>query len=404
MKRIIMLLLVGTLMAQGALYAGDQDTALLRTVFLNQDPDPAEPGEYVELRWKVTKFGTAEIENLTFMLDTDYPFFFDAVDKPEKNVGHWRGYSDDEEHYTLYYKVRVAEDALEGTYPVDLKSRKSEDSGWSLMEYDIRVGEKEEPDLMLGAVRTTPKQLKRDLEEAELSLDLVNIGDSDANNVKMSLQLPEGISPSYTSSHEAVLGTVAAGTTGQGKFYLDLDEDLSSGVYPVDVKVSYKDEDYQEIVLPLNLTLKPSPYFEITDVRMDPATVRPNNKVDIYITVANTGTDDAESVSLHAFKDSSQPFEFDQKSDFVGSLEGGESGVAVLTLDIEDAKPKEYKVDLEVRAIDSNEVITQERQLSFEVANGVDEKQSPVVGIAIIALIVILGIGIYLLRGRFFTR
>ncbi|MGM5487518.1 MAG: COG1361 S-layer family protein [Nanobdellota archaeon] len=399
MKRIIMILLIGTLLVHGAFYA--DETPRVKTTILNQDPDPAEPGEYLELRWKVTKYGSEAIDNLTFVLEPEYPFFFDASDNPKKSVGYWTGYSEEEEHYTLYYKIRVAEDALEGTYTLDLKHQKRDGGGWATQEYEVRVGEKEQPDLILGAIRSDPKQLKRDLEEVELSMDLSNIGESDADNVKIRLELPEGITPSYTNSHEVVLGTIGAGTKNQAQFYLDIAEKLEAGAYPVDVTVNYKEEnEYKQITLPLNLTLKPSPYFEITNTRLVPKTVRANTQVDIHLTITNTGSDDAESVSLHAYKDSSQPFEFDQKSDYIGNLKGGETGEAVITLDVEEAKPKTYLLDLEVRAVDSNEVLTQERQISFEVANGPDEGQSPIIGFAIIAGIVLVGSAIYYWRKR----
>ena len=116
------------------------DYAHITETLLNQDPDPANPGEYVEIRWKIEKEGNAEIEDLTYYLEVNYPFSFDASDKPQKVIGDWFGKSDSDEFYTLYYKIKVDEGALEGTYEIKLKSKDSKfNPEWSTEEYEIRV-------------------------------------------------------------------------------------------------------------------------------------------------------------------------------------------------------------------------------------------------------------------------
>ena len=145
--------------------------------------------------------------------------------------------------------------------------------------------------------------------------------------------------------------------------------------------------------------------FSIESVKTIPEKVREGNDVKLLLTVKNTGTKEAESVSIRAFKESSQPFEFEEKSDFIGKLKPGETGEAVIKFSVENgANVKTYLLDLEVRSIYNNEVITENEVIPIKVQNGEEKgffSKSPVIGTLIIILIVGLGLGgYYLFRKR----
>lgn len=379
-----------------------QDNAYLKSTLLNQDPDPAEPGNYVEVRWKVEKFGNDPLGDVKYLLEPDYPFSFDMTDTAEKSVGTWVGYSDDEAYYTLYYKLLVADDALEGSYDVTLKYSVNDNPYVEVGEYQIRVADAEKPKFVLGNMVTSPGKLISDIEEAELKVAIENIGDGTAENTKVEIELPEGFEPSYSYSDQSVLGTINAGGSEEATFYMDVDEGVSGGVYDANVRISYTeanddDNEYRFVEMPMHLTVKHSPEFEITRMETTPAEVHPGDTVELKVAIENTGGKEAESVSVRAFKDSSQPFEFDEKSDFIGKLESGEEGEAVIRMDVEeDAALKEYILDLEIRAIDGTEVIVQDNSISLEVLapekGARPQAASPLVGAGLIVAIVAVGL------------
>jgi hypothetical protein len=72
---------------------------------------------------------------------------------------------------------------------------------------------------------------------------------------------------------------------------------------------------------------------------------------------------------LRVFKDASQPFEFNEKSDFVGKLEPGESGDAILRFTVDEKAPeKKYLLDVELRGIDEkNNVVIFSRTVALAV-------------------------------------
>ncbi|MFP4111711.1 MAG: COG1361 S-layer family protein [Candidatus Woesearchaeota archaeon] len=374
--RTLYVLAISMIMIVGVLPAHAADSSFIRLTFLNQDPDPAESGKYLELRWKVEKLGSAQINDLVFELQLEYPFYFDGADNAVKEVERWLGSTIEDEYYILYYKIRVDNDALEGEYDATLRYKSADDSGWKSEDYTLRVGERKNSNFVLGNLVTSPKKLIADIEEARIDVDIANIGDANAENVLVEIDLPEGIMPNYGYSDRATLGTIQPGVPKTATFYVDTADYLAGGTYMSYLNISYKEEEddeneYKNILLPLEIPIKDSARFEIASVETTPEKIYPGSEVTMRINVLNKGGDEADSVSLKLFKEATQPFEFDEKSDFIGKMRSGDSGEAVLTFTVdEDAKPKSYLFDLEIRGVDGQEVIVDSKSMSINIEDG----------------------------------
>ena len=326
--------------------------------FMFQDPDPADAGKYIDLRWQVINTITGEAENLKFRLDAGYPFAFEAGDSPDKSFGTSVGTGDDKVYYVLHYKLKVADNALKGTYNVTLGWTTGD--GWTKQEFPIYV-DPQRSDFVIGALVTSPEKLIAGTDEAKLSVNLENIGDGDAKNSKVKLLLPEGFKPTYSYSDEDSPGIIESGKSKQINFYVDIDENIGDGDYKANLEISYKDENdesdsYITKTLDLKIPLRPAPLLIVDSVTSEPEQLVPGAEAVIKVKVKNTGNEKAQSVSLRVFKDSSQPFEFSEKSDFIGKLEPGESGEAAVRFTIDkNAVAKKYLLDVELRGIDKND-------------------------------------------------
>ncbi len=340
--------------------------------FMYQDPDPAEAGKYIDLRWQIVNTVGGTTENLRFRLEADYPFLFEAGDTPDKYLGTSAGTNDREVYYVLHYKLKVADNALKGTYNVTLGWTTGE--GWTKKEFPVYIDPKK-PDFVIGALVTSPEKLTADTDEAKLSVNMDNIGKGNAENVKVKLLLPEGFKPSYSYSDEDSLGIIEKGGSKEATFYVDIDENVSEGEHDAKLNITYRDENdednqYRTKTLDLALPIKPAPRLVVESVAATPEKIVPGSNADILIKVMNAGNEKAQSVSLRVFKDSSQPFEFSEKSDFIGKLESGESGDAVIRMKVDNAAPaKKYLLDVELRGIDQKEnVVIFRRTVPLTVA------------------------------------
>jgi hypothetical protein len=373
--------------------------------FMSQDPDPADGGKDVDLRWQIVNTMSSPIDNLKFHLDADYPLLFEAGDSPDKDLGPSAGTNDNQVFYVLHYKLRIADNALKGTYKVTLSWNTGE--GWTKKEFPIYIDSKR-ADFVVGALVTSPEKLIADTTEAKLSVDVNNIGKGNAENVKVKLILPEGFNSSYSYSDEDSLGIIAEGGSKTATFYADVDENIKEGNYPAKLEITYKDENdvnnsYRTENLELNIPIKPAPYLIAESVTTTPENLTAGSKADIHIRVKNTGNKKAESVSLRVFKDASQPFEFNEKSDFVGKLEPGESGEAALGFTVDaNAAPKKYLLDVELRGIDeANNVVIFSRTLPITIVPSA--KSSPLSSAGMLAGLVVVGAvaaGYYMKNGR----
>jgi hypothetical protein len=339
--------------------------------FMSQDPDPADAGNYVDLRWQVYNSLSTTTDNLKFHLDAEYPLLFEAGDSPDQNLGLSVGTSDAQVFYVLHYKLKVADNALKGTYNVTLTWDTG--LGYTKKEYPIYVDPKK-ADFVVGALVTSPEKLIADTKEAKLSVDINNIGKGDAENVKIKLNLPEGFNSSYSYSDEDALGMIPKDGSKTATFYADVDENIKEGNYPAYLNITYKDENdesatYRTKTLELDIPIKPAPQLIVESVTTTPINLTAGSTSEFHINIKNIGNKKAESVSMRVFKDASQPFEFNDKSDFVGKLEPGESGEAVLGFTVDaKAAAKKYLLDVELRGIDeSNNVVIFRRTVPLTV-------------------------------------
>ncbi len=373
--------------------------------FMYQDPDPAEAGKYIDLRWQIVNTMGGTTENLKFHLEADYPFLFEAGDTPDKYLGTSAGTNDNQVYYILHYKLKVADNALKGTYNVTLGWTTGE--GWTKKEFPIYIDPKK-PGFVVGALVTSPEKLTADTAEAKLSVNIDNIGKSNAENVKVKLLLPDGFKPTYSYSDEDSLGIIEKGGSKEATFYVDIDENVSEGEHDAKLNITYRDENdednqYRTKTLDLALPIKPAPRLVVESVAATPEKIVPGSNADILIKVMNAGNEKAQSVSLRVFKDSSQPFEFSEKSDFIGKLESGESGDAVIRMKVDSTAPaKKYLLDVELRGIDQKEnVVIFRRTVPLTV---VAETGSPLKSMGLMAGVVAVlgavGAAYYLKNGR----
>lgn len=366
--------------------------------FMYQDPDPADAGKYIDIRWQIVNTIGGASDNLKFHLDAGYPFLFEAGDTPDKYLGTGVGTNEKEVYYVLHYKLKVADNALKGTYNVTLGYSTGE--GWTNKVFPIYIDPKK-PDFVVGALLTSPEKLIADTDEAKLSVNIDNIGKGNAQNVKVKLILPPGFKPTYSYSDEDNIGILEKGKSKTSNFYVDIAENVKEGEYSAKLNITYRDENdeenqYRTKTLDLNIPIKPAPHLVIESVTYKPDIILPGANADLLVKVKNMGTEKADSVSLRVFKDSAQPFQFSEKSDFIGKLEPGDTGDAVIRLTVESsAVAKKYLLDVELRAIDQKEnVMIFRRTVPLTVSD--EKKGLPSAGV--FGILVVIGAAAYFRR------
>lgn len=259
---MILALAALVLMIASTAAVADRDTfvsgASLRVSMISQDPDPVAPGEYVELRWMITNYGSSPLENVEFMLVEDYPFQLLGTDDGMRQLGTIQGHQKGEEGVVLYYRVRIDEEASEGVNDVRLKYRYKGQEWAELEEFEVRV-QSVDAAVVIDEVHLEPGRITPG-NTGRLSIRLKNLADSRMTNVNVKLDLTlETIPRSSTNAEASVLydalpfaptssasekriPSIRAGDTAVVSYDLMVYPDATSRVYKLPVILTYKDE------------------------------------------------------------------------------------------------------------------------------------------------------------------
>ena len=345
---------------------------------MKYDPYPANAGEYVNVWIKIENPGLGSpSEDVGLRVVPEYPFSLEPGETGLEEIG-MLSMND----FALFdFRLRVDENAIDGKNTLKVEYRDSVDAVWSEVELSLEV-ESDKVDFEIADIDSVPLRLKPGDEGAKIMVEIQNIGDGDAECVKSRLTLPAGFDASDSYSDIANIGTVAADASSQAIFYIDVDESVQPGEHIATITLDYMDKDsdeYKEETLDLRIPVKETPLFEIVSSEIAPGTLTVGDIVTLTMRIKNTGSEGAESVRVRAMLKSEQPLDFSNGNafDYVGDLEIGEIGEAVLKFEVEDdAALKTYLLDIEIRCVEDEDIHLFDKKVSITVAN---DKQSNLV-------------------------
>jgi len=312
----------------------------------------------------------------------EYLLITDATGSP--NVGHLFAQG----VWKKTFRVKVKTDAPASKYKLRARFQymvNGKPVGGDKVEDFFMDVKKEGIILGIANIETNPVAVRPGDDFVELNTYIENAGNKNAKSIEAVLNLPVGIEHSYTNNNRLWVGKLAVNESKKATFFVDVDEDADSKKYDLELTFNYMDWDdnkySKEITIPF--LVKEKPNIEIIDVK---GTGLAGSKITLEVTLKNTGTEDAEAVDARIIKQSSQPFSFDLRSNYVGELQVGETGKAVFTINIDkEAEQKEHNLKLLIRAKgDSdkgdNNIYTFNRRAIIDV-NG--KKLNPIVGMVV---------------------
>ncbi len=168
---------------------------------INQDPTPAIPDSYLKLIFEVSGIGT-ECEGLKVKLSPEYPFSLDPSSNPIQTIEGTPDTPDYKNTWMVPYKVRVANDALEGDYDLKLlynTGTQNFDNAYVIDNFNISITDSQ-TDFSIVIQGTSGTQA---------SIGIVNIGRNTANSLIVGIPAQENFIAS--GINEQIVGNLAAG-------------------------------------------------------------------------------------------------------------------------------------------------------------------------------------------------
>lgn len=237
---------------------------------------------------------------------------------------------------------------------------------------------------------TDPQEVHPGDEEIEVSVEIDNTGTKKLNNVRLELVPQRPFSNSKSFKQEKSIGSLSSSDSKEVSFYLDLYENASQSTSNQLLKLTYRSgNEIHEIEKTMPITIMDYPDIKVESKELIGAAGTLN---ELRATVKNTGSE-CNSVTLWALKKSGQPFEFEDKSYFIGDLEEGDSAEAVMGFTVdEDAVESDHMLPVEARCTVSGDVITFTDTVKIQTqASSASILSNPLYIVAALAILVLIG-------------
>ncbi|MBR9704756.1 hypothetical protein GOV12_05050 [Candidatus Pacearchaeota archaeon] len=382
MKKIIIVLMLFVILITPGILALEE-TLNIRNyeIIYTYEPDNVNEGDKFTLNVEITNNEELR-EDLKIELDSNSPF---DIREDEWEIGT----IDEDETKDFSFRIEVDDDASKGDYRIDFTIEDNkidvEDS------FDIELTS-DEPELMIGEIKSIPSIISADEDNVELEITLVNTGGGDATFVIARLILPPEITKSTSYSDSASVGIIGAKGGQEVSFFIDTDFNVKSGDHPVALEIFYLDKSSKRTKrLEFPIPIKGKPLFEVTGTETVPSRLEAGGSGKLRITIENVGEEKAKETSIRVFETSDYPFSFNEKTNLIGTIDPGVRGTAIFDVDVDsDSEIKEYLLRIQVRTINNNNVIVSEEVVPVRVVQKEGGGINPLFFVVIIVLIILI--------------
>ncbi len=371
----------------------------VQITLLNQNPDPVQPGRYVELRFRVENLGTYKTEDIKFEIAPDYPFTLDPGESAVRELGTLYGRATGDESATVYYKLRVDSDAVEGENEIRLMYTTDGGMNWASKDFDVRI---QTIDASVQ-IKNIQSQRVRPGQVTTLSVELENMADSLLEDVSLKLELDSDDMPfvPINSSSEKKTKTLEAGESTVFDFRVLVQGNAESKVYKVPITIGYVDESSslytKEDILALDVGCMPQ-----IDASIDSQTIYQSGQGgELSVKFVNRDVSDIKFLNVELLENDNIDV-FSNPTVYVGDLDSDDYELADFQVYVKETEQQSVTIPFRVEYTDTkNNVYTEEIDLELSFYSDAELQQfgvqsrSPIVGIVIVVVIVVAGYLIY---------
>ena len=293
---------------------------------INQDPATAQPGEYVDLKFKISNQGQSPAEDTSVELVESFPFSLDPDVSANRELGDMRGAAIGDDSYIVEYRVRVDENAVESENEISLKYTTGDDDFSVTRDFDISVDDVG-TDFELSAGKVSA---------SSIPVNLDNIGDKSAESVHVVLPDQSGINKEGVETQ--VVGSMDSGENKEVDFAVS---NISVGSsYRFEIHYTDGNGVRRELVRNIDIGTIPVNPVQVT--------VQSANPSETTFAVSNTGGEQISSV-ITQLQDENVNVS-GSRTQVLGNLNSGDYTLA--TFDLESSEIS--RVDMEVNYTDSS--------------------------------------------------
>jgi hypothetical protein len=376
------------------LYFPDVDVTMI-----NYDPNPAEAGRYVTIRFKIENIGAETAQDIVTELLPKYPFSLDPGESAVKNIGSVRSRQSGDTGVIIDYRVKVDENALEGDNEIELRY-KIKNGAWIKLEpLDINVNPH---DILLSIASVDAPNMIKPGEISKVDINLENLALTFIKEIKVRLNLGGVPFAPIGSTDRKIVKQMEADSNATVSFNLMAEPGAESNLYKVPIEIEFLDR--LGVVYTKNETVG----LIVGDepdlaVNIDSSEVYSSKgSGEIIIKIVNKGVTDVKFLNVE-LKESDNYRILSPKEVYVGNIDSddyetadfdvtlgkvkGKDAVLILLIEYKDANNNDYSknIDLPLKLYSASEA----KSMGLKKGNNA-------VGIIIVLIIVGVGFFIYI--------
>ena len=402
MKKILIVILILIVLSLGVnaqVMTKLSKYADVRVSFVNQEPDPAEPGKYVDVRFKFENNGFDQAKEVVIELLPEYPFSLDPGKSAIKKLGALHARQFGETAVIIKYKLRIDKNVVEGENELKLRY-KFDGYGWIEPDnFNINI-QTHDAILAVDAVSIDKKTLEPG-SSGIVKIKLANKADSILKNIKVTLGLGDLPLVPIDSTNEKSIYKIDSRQSYEFEFKVLAKPNADSGVYKVPLSVSYLDElgkSYLKNVT-IGLTIGAKPDLSIT---LDDSEIYESGKSgEIFVKIVNKGVTDIKFMNIKLMPSDNYRI-LSNEEVYIGNIDSDDYETADFELFIGGSKEKKVSLPVVLEYKDANNNDFKERiELTLDLYSASEAKKfglkkgNGFVGNLVIVVIVVAGLFIY---------
>lgn len=408
----VLMLWIGTVSALTYMNAVASNNYYIDVSLVNQMPDPVEPGQIVEVRFKFDNWGSETAQDISVEILPEFPFSLSPGESAVKSIGSIQARQNGDDGVIVKYKLKVDEKAVEGENELELRyniNQAGYASTWVKLDpFNIDV-QTHDSIISIESVDSEPKTLAPG-QEGMLSIEIKNMADSLLKEIKAKLEVrySESTATSITtteypfspigSTNEKTIYQLMPGKTAVIEFNIIADPGAESNVYKVPLTIEYSDELGQNytknLIVGMVIGEEPDMAINLEETTIQSAGMKGTATVKFI----NKGTSDIKFCYV-TLKESEDYDIIGRNSDYIGKIDSDDYETTDFEIYV-DSKKSEVKLQLLVEYKDANNNdYSKNVELPLKIYSSGEAKKYGITqgssSVGMIIVVIIVGVGLF---------
>jgi len=231
MSSLIIVLIVAT--SVSAIIPFVEGTWIVADI-LNQNPDPARPGEMVDIRFTIGNYGSEPSGEVIVLFEPEYPFIPIAGEDYSVNIQSLNPFPDENELQIVRFKVMVDQNAADGDEEITLNIIMDEGNIIRNLDFDIEIQGRE-----YAQIITIDKSKINIGSEENLDFVITNTGNTPLQNMVFSWTEESGTILPIFSDNNKYIKYLGIGDSKTVSYNIMADVNAIPGLYQLDLVLEF---------------------------------------------------------------------------------------------------------------------------------------------------------------------